>query len=225
MQISNLQDIFRVTDHLYQYLDNKDIQINDNGFPILRQDMFLDEWPDQVIPFAQRKNRLVRNPKRTLLCLYDRDQRLYPRLGRLLDEIDEYRNYMGVTGLDITITNDMDEEWQRAICLLNQLFLAVLAVNGIKVVLNTRTAALDASVVFESCPPNIMAASGFLGCSSISEVIDYHYIEKILTILPGKLILYGRQDKIVEEQLSVLDIEYRVYIDFHRLCKEVHYGR
>ena len=36
-------------------------------------------------------------------------------------DIREYKEYLGVCGLDITITDDMDIEWQQSIILLNQL--------------------------------------------------------------------------------------------------------
>lgn len=225
MQILNLQDIFTITDELYLYLENKDIDFDEDGFPIFREEMFLKEWPELVIPYAQRKNRRVTNPKKTLLCFFDKDHKLYPRLGKVLDEINEYKNYMGAVGLDVTITEDMDDEWQTAIFLLNQLFLAVLAVNDIKIVINTRSAGLDLGHAFRNYPQQVMAASGFLGCDGIKEERDYLYLEKILSIMPSKLILYGKRDKRAEEQLLTMGIDYRVYTDFHRLCKEVHHGR
>lgn len=224
MHILNLKDIFLITDELYLYLKDKDIDIDKNGYPVFRRNMFLDEWPDLVIPYTQRKNRIVKDPEKTLICFFDADYRLYPRLGKVIDEISEYKRFMGAIGLDVTITEDMDEEWQRAIFLLNQLFLAVLAVNDIRIVINTRTAALNAEEVFRNIPKHVMAASGFLGCESVNDVNDFRYIAKILSILPDKLIIYGKHDLIAEEQLDTMGIDYRYYTDFHSLCKEVHHG-
>ncbi len=224
MIIRNFKDIFIIIDELSHYLEDKNVDFDESGFPIFREEMFLKDWPDLVVPYSQRKNRLVTNPKKTLLCFFDKDHKLYPRLGKLLDDLNEYKKFMGVIGLDITITEDMDEEWQMAIFLLNQLFLAVLAVNGIKIVLNTRTAGLDISNIFNNFPQQVMAASGFLGCDVIKEELDYRYLEKILSIMPSKLILYGKHDKRAEEQLMTMGINFRVYSDFHRLCKEVHHG-
>ena len=132
--------------------------------------------------------------------------------------------YMGVIGLDVTFTDDMDEEWQRAMVLLNQLFLAVLAINGISIVLNTRTAGLDVACVWQNIPQGVMAASGFLGCEPLKFEDDFSYLGKILKRLPERLIIYGKHDKIAEKQLDTMGINYRVYTDFHRLCKEVHHG-
>ena len=41
--------------------------------------------------------------------------------------------------MDATVTQDMDLEWQEEMMLLNQLFMAVLAVNDVRVVANLRT--------------------------------------------------------------------------------------
>ena len=221
MKIQSLTDIFTMIDELYLYLEDKAIDFDEEGFPIFREEMFLRDWPELVIPYAQRKNRIVRNPKKTVLCHFDKDHKLYPRLGKILEEIDEYKRFMGVVGLDVTITEDMDYEWQKAICLLNQLFLATLAVNDIKIVINTRAAGLETNKIFKNFPQQVMAASGFLGCETIRDELDYLYLEKILYIMPSKLILYGKHDKRAEEQLDTLGINYRVYTDFHRLCKEV----
>lgn len=221
MRIQNLFDIFVAIDELYLYLQDKEMKFDSEGFPIFTSEMFLKEWPELVILFSQRKNKRVINKKKTVLCFYDKDQKLYPRIKKVIDEIDEYKKFMGVVGLDITITEDMDEEWQRAIALLNQLFLAVIAVNGIKIVLNTRTAGIPNESFFENVPQDVMVASGFLGCEILENEYDFSYLKKIIKLLPNKLILYGKHDKKVENQLDIVGIDYRVYKDFHRLCKEV----
>lgn len=223
LRIQNLQDIFTCLDELYRYLERKDIAFDEGGFPIFRREMFLDSWPDLVVPYSQRHNQRVTDPGKTLLCFFEKDHNLYPRLGKILGEIDEYKRFMGITGLDITVTVDMDPEWERTIVLLNQLFMAVLAVNGIRIVLNTRTAGEDVAVLGKF-PQRVMAASGFLGCDLLSQDCDFSYLRKILLLLPDKLILYGKHDKIAEEQLDKMGINYKVYTDFHRLCKEVHHG-
>lgn len=225
MQISNFLDIFITIDELYLYLEDKEIDFDENGFPIFTEGMFLNEWPNLVIPFSQRNNKRVIDRSKTLICFFDKDHKLYPRLYKVLNEIKEYKTFMGVIGLDITITDDMDEEWQRTIALLNQLFLAVLAVNGIKIVINTRTGGLSGDSVFNNIPQGVMAASGFLGCEGLKNLNDFTYLEKILMLLPDKLLIYGKHDFKAEEQLDVMGINYRVYKDFHRLCKEVHHGR
>ncbi len=217
-------DIFSTIDNLYQYLADKDIDFTSDGFPIFSPKWFLNEWPDLVIPYSQRNNRRVADKKKTVICFFDKDQRLYPRLSKILDDLQEYKSYMGVIGMDVTVTDDMDKEWQKAILLLNLLFLTVLAVNGIKIIINTRSGGLEPGEIFAGIPENMMAASGFLGCDTIKNQDDLSYLSKILFLLPEKLILYGKRDLKAEKQLDDMGINYRAFKDFHRLCKEVHHG-
>lgn len=224
MYILNLKDMFSVTEAYYRYLDGK-IAFDESGFPIFKKSMFISEWPDLILPYSQRKNWRVQEKSKTVLCFYDCDHHLYPRIAKVIQEIDEYRSYMGVIGMDITITDNMDEEWQEFMFLQNQLFLAVLAINEIKIAINTRSAGLDVSRLFSNVPCGATVASGFLGCDTMKNAEDLSYIVKVLTLLPDKLIIYGKRDKTVQEQLDAIGINYRVYKDFHRLCKEVHHGR
>lgn len=125
-------------DRYADYLSGKGIQFNPQGFPMLQPQMYLDEWPELMVPYRDRKARFVHNPSHTVLCLFTSDMRIYPRLEKALDDIPEYSRYMGAVGSDLTVTSDMDLEWQQAIMLINQLYLATLAVNGVKIVQNLR---------------------------------------------------------------------------------------
>ncbi len=145
-------------------------------------------------------------------------------IAYVLNDIPEYRKYVGVSFLDITVTEDMDYEWQKIIALLNCLFAAVLAVNGVKLVFNTRYAKLLQNEKSEVVPQGVMCISGFLGCDTIL-ADDYNYIGKILFMLPSKLLIYGKHDAVAEAQLDRMGISYRQVKDFHRLYKEEFYGR
>ena len=64
-----------------------------------------------------------------------------------------------------------------------------------------------------------MCISSFLGCVKNNEY-DYSYLEKILYFLPSRLLIYGKEDLIVNRMLDNMGIDYKYYIDFHRICKE-----
>lgn len=219
MRIQFIQDLLIIIDKYYDYLSEKNINFDENGFPIFQKEMFLTEWPNLVVPYSQRKNRRVVDRSKTVICFFDKDKNLYPRLAKVLLEIEEYKQFMGVVGLDITITNNMDREWKEITALINQLFIAVLAVNDIKIIINTRNGDIQPEYIFKNVPSGIMAASGFLGCNRIFYDYDLLYLKKILNLLPEKLIIYGKHDKKAESQLDVMGINYRVFPDFHRLCK------
>ncbi|MCF0125134.1 MAG: hypothetical protein HUJ68_05155 [Clostridia bacterium] len=63
---------------------------------------------------------------------------------------------MGVIQSDITITCDMDIELQQAIMLLNSLYIAVLGVNGIKIIGNTRCGDIVTQNNFKCFPKDVM---------------------------------------------------------------------
>ena len=215
-----LSNFLELIDKYQIYLKDHGFRFSKEGLPIFTKDMFLDEWADLVIPYANRNNRLVKNKRRTLICFFDKDEHLYQRFIKVFDEIDEYKKYLGVVGIDVTFTNDMDKEWQKLTSLMNMLFMAILAVNGVKVVLNTRSASLKPQELFLNMPKGIMAASGFLGCDKNKNEYDVRYISKILSIMPSKLIIYGKKDEIVENQLNIMGINFRRQIDFHVLSKQ-----
>ena len=217
---ANLTNLLHIIDEYQIYLKAHGFKFSNNGLPIFTKDMFLDDWADLIIPYANRNNRIVKNKRRTLICFFDKDEHLYQRFIKVFDEIDEYKKYLGVVGIDVTFTNDMDEEWQKVTSLMNMLFMAILAVNGIKIVLNTRSAALNPQELFINIPKGVMAASGFLGCDKNKSKCDVRYISKILSIMPSKLIIYGKKDEIVENQLNMMGINYRRQIDFHVLSKK-----
>lgn len=106
--VKNMMDLCKIADDFVRYLQDKGIKFNEMGFPIFKREMFLEELPEQIIPYDYRKNRIVTNPKKTLLNFYCSDARIYPRLEKVLDEIPEYGKYMGAVAMDITVTSDMD---------------------------------------------------------------------------------------------------------------------
>ncbi|NMM98699.1 DUF4417 domain-containing protein [Bifidobacterium olomucense] len=207
-----------------RYLKQNNVLLDSEGFPLMRREWYLeipdnDEWPKLIIPFRDRKSSLVLDPSHTVLCFYCADNRIYPRLEQVLIELDEYRQFMGVIGADVTITEDMDIECQQATILLNQLFGAVLAVNGIKIVQNLRIGLPSTLRCLLNVPEDIMCASGTLGCE-LTEDSDYSYAVKLHTLKPSRVMLYGRYDTVMEQQLNAAGVPHRWYKDAHTLYKQ-----
>ncbi|OXN01731.1 DUF4417 domain-containing protein [Bifidobacterium vansinderenii] len=217
--ISTALDLIRLIENYQQYLKQHGVHFDDQGFPSMQSEWYLDRWPDQVVTYRERKSRLVTDPSRTALCFYCADERIYPRWERVLNELDEYRPFMGVIGSDVTVTLDMDLEWQRATILLNQLFDTVLAVNGIKLIQNLRIGSPSTLSCLLGVPEGVMAASGTLGCALTSDG-DLSYAVKLHTLKPSKVVLYGKRDPIMAQQLHSASIPYRWYRDAHALYKQ-----
>jgi len=217
----NLFEMFQIIDAYYSYLKARNFRFSDQGYPLFEEWMFLDEYPDLVVPIQQRKNRRVKAPARTVLCFFCGDKLIYPRYVHLFDEIKIYQSFMGIVEPDLTVTQDMDREWQDVLMLLNQLFMAVLAVNDVKVVLNTRIGLAKTFHAFNYIPRKIMVASGFLGGCRNMDNGEFAYLSKIMRLYPGKILLYGACDKTIMEQLNRMGLSYRKYMSFRTLCKEV----
>lgn len=203
----------------YSYLFDEGFKFTENGYPVFEKEMFLDEWPDTVIPFINRNSKFVKNKKKTVLCYFSKDKQIYPRLANLFNEIVLYRDFMGVISSDITVTTDMDVEWQRFIILINELFLAVLAMNDVKIVFSTRCGSPETIHCFEGVPRGVMCASSFWGCEKKHSIEQTDYLAKILSIGASKLILYGKHSEIIDLQLYDMGIESKSYPDYLDLCK------
>ena len=206
-------------DEYTDYLEAQGVALTEEGFPLLPRFCFLGEWPDQVVTYKYRNSQLVADKKRTVLCLYAPDNQILPRLDKVFNELEGYGNYMGTVMSDATVTWDMDSDFQAEMMLLNQLYMAVLAVNGIKVVANTRCGEADTIRYLGAIPHGVMWASGFLGCKGERSPSDFSYIAKILALRPSKLLIYGKHDMIAESQLDRLGIDYRRYPDVHTSYK------
>ena len=211
----NLLGLINFANEVQGYLVEHEISFDKNGLPILDDSYFLKEYPDMVIPVQHW----------TCLCFFCADIFIYRRMQKLLDELHLYKEFMGVIEPDLTVTKDMDEEWQSLIILINQLFMAVLCVNGIKCIPNTRIANPSTLKLLTKLPHNIIYASSFLGCRPSTHNVELdEYYDKILTILPSKMILYGKKDKAIYRGLSNLGFEYRQFKDFHNIRGEICYA-
>lgn len=225
--IKNIVDLLKLESSYRKYLLSQNVAFDDIGNPLFQVSMFLNEWPDTVVPYSCRNNpALVVDPQKTAICFFTKDSLIYPRLEKVFEELDEYRRFMAVVSMDLTFTSDMEVELQRLIITINQLFTMILAINNIKIILNTRIGSLDCSSAFSNIPKGVLVSSGFLGCDRLQED-NLSYISKILFLFPSKVLIYGKHDPKAEDQLNRFGFDYRVYADVHRRTKskEVCYGR
>lgn len=214
-----LIELMRITDELYRCAYGK-IEFDSDGWPVFQKDHFLDEWPSDMVTYENRTSNLICPESETVLCFYMGDVQNFRRFKNLLNDIPIYQRYLGVVVPDITVTRDMDYEMQEMTMLANQLFAAVLAANNIKIVFNTRSGSQSTIRHFKNIPRHVMCASGFLGCESVGDSISTTpYINKILGLMPEKLVIYGKHDIAVDNQLDLLGIDYRYYSDFHSRSK------
>lgn len=218
--IRSLPEFLSIASGMRSYLEAKGTPFDENGFPVLNKSSFLNEWPDVFVDYSHRNGELVRDKSKTVLCFFRDDVANYRRFERVFDDLPTYREYMGVVETDITVTADMDPEWQACIMCANALFMAVLAVNGVRVIPSTRCGAASTSAFLGSVPHDVLWVSSSLGCAPLTNDADTRYLEKILRLRPSKLALYGKRDPAAEDQLSRMGVNWRAYSDVHSLYKK-----
>jgi len=216
--MKNLWDLLEVVAKLHKYLREKGVLLNERGFPELDKSNFLEDTPSLILPFDKRGSRFAQNKKEIVLCHFCSDKRIYPRIENVLRELEIYRKFMGAIASDITISSNMDKEWQDLIMLVNQLYMAVLAVNEIKIVPNLRYGSLVNLENLKAIPKNVVWGVGFLGCSDNSEM-DLDFIKSVLFVKPSKLLIYGKEDPVAMKQLDMMGISYKRFDDYHKLSK------
>ena len=215
--IDSIADLLDWINLALSYLQGK-IAFDPAGWPIFDPAYFLQDWPDQIVTYHNRNSRKIKDKSKTLICFFAPDREIYPRFVKLFSDMETYRSFMGAAGADITITDDMDYEMQECIALANQLFLAVLAVNDIPIVMNTRIGTSMTMATFRHIPRGVACISGFLGCKKSKNYWEAStYTDKILNLFPEKLMIYGKNDRLINGQLDVLGINFKYYEDFHRM--------
>ena len=217
--MKTLLDFFNRIDEYYAYLTAKGQTFTSDGWPLIDKNCFLTDIPDIMVPFYKRRDKRVQKFSSIAICSFSSDKDIYPRLDKVLEDIEEYKKYAAVVAADLTVTEDMDVEWQRVTMLMNQLFMSILAINGIKVIANTRTGSSQMVVCLRNIPRDVMYASGFLGCPKTLE-FNYDYIAKILALRPSMLLIYGKCSVTDRDKLSRMGIKFKVYDDYRTLNKK-----
>lgn len=222
--IRTLLDLFQIADCYHDYLSNRGVSFDIDGFPLIERSCFLSEYPNIIAPYSHRNARFVADPTKTAICFYMSDDLNYRRLEHVIDDVEEYRRFMAVASMDITVTEDMDDEWQAMIMLVNALFLAMIAVNGIKVIANIRCGGKESRRYLSWIPRGVSCLAGMLGCDPLRDESDLTFIKKVIQVGPDPLFLYGKQDEVLLRQLQIMGVSYRHYEDAHCISKKITFG-
>lgn len=216
--------VLNYIDLLSTRLQSLGCRLQSNGFPILEPDWFLQSEPQHIVTYQKRNARYITDRTCTLLCFYSPDVNIYSRFDNIEQELPIYREFMGVIAPDLTVTSDMDVEWQEAIILVNQLFIATLGIQGIKIVENLRIGGEESIECLNNFPPGVPCATSTLGCQRTTSLADTRFTEKLLAIRPSIVYLYGKEDTIMEHQLELTGTPYLRFPDAHHELKR-YYAR
>ena len=211
-----MESLFSISDKLYAYLSANGIRFNEYGYPIVPKEMLLSEHPDEVIPFFCR-NQATHSVQRTVLCFYSNDERIYPRLSKLDEDLDIYRKYMGICGFDLSPRINWDLNLQEFNILLSQLATVYLGLHGIRFFPNFRVGSWETINALSAYPHQSTFSVGTLGCAKGLTEFNLAYMRaKILYSLPKTLLIYGPLRPAYRTALDDSGVDYRVYTDFQK---------
>ena len=213
--INTLNELMLTAESFTSYLLDKKVTFDKRGLPLIPPECYLRSLPRNVVPWDYRNSSFVSDPSSTVICWYAPDRRLLPRLETVFSDISDLKRFQAVVWLDLTVTYDMDPQYQEFLMLLNQLFAAVCAVNGIPVVANLRTGGRETLSLLSTIPHNVTVAAGTLGCENLRSNSDFSFIEKVLRVHARSVIIYGKKDPIAEDQLKTMGVAFRRFPDIH----------
>lgn len=67
-----LLDLMQIIDTYYCYISDK-LPVDNEGWPIFKEEHFLNDWPNDIITFENRNNNLITSKSKTVLCFYTGD--------------------------------------------------------------------------------------------------------------------------------------------------------
>lgn len=212
-------NLIKLAAELQEYLVEKNVKFTDEGYPIFTEDMLLKEIPEGVCPIGQ--TYYVKDKSRYLLVSFSNDENIYKKLKSLKNDVDDYLQYKGFGGFDLSPRINWDVNLQRFNLLLSKLADAFLAVNGVKLLPNFRTGCLETFDVLSIYPSNTWYSVGTLGCGRGKIKINSMYLRtKLLVTNPDMLIFYGKLKPEYAQILEEYGIAYKVFTDFQRISRK-----
>ena len=211
-------NLFKLANDLQEYLLAKGVNFSKEGYPIFTEDMLLKEIPQGVCPIGQ--TYYVKDKRNYLLVSFSNDENIYKKLNTLMNDVDEYLQYWGFGGFDLSPRINWDINLQKFNLLLSKLADAFLAINGVKLMPNFRTGCLDTIDVLSIYPQHTWYSVGALGCGRGRIKINEMYLRtKLLVSDPDMLIYYGKLKTEYAEILNDFGVPYKVFTDFQRLSR------
>lgn len=216
-----MRNVFDLANELNVRLRKSGIQFNSCGYPVFPQEMILSDPPEEIIPYYCRNQ--AQSPKeKTAICFYTYDDRIYPRLFKLDEDIPVYLEYMGVCGLDLSPMIEWDIKLQNFNILLSQMATIYIGLHGVKIIPNYRIGSFETMNALHSYPRNTMFAVGALGCAKSKRLVEYNKLylssKLIYTLLPN-LLVYGSLRKDYQQILDNYNVNYKVFPDFQKSCR------
>ncbi len=201
-----------------KFLKDKNILFK-NGFPVIPEESLLHEIPEEILPHPSHLK--AKNPAKTLICNFSQDDILYLSVKRITNRLAIWKHFMGICGFDFSARAGDDETNQDFYIYLNKLSDAFVALHGVKILPNFRTAGSMASLnILQLYPPNGIFAVGTLGCRGNESLNSTLLRYKLLSTRPKHLVIYGKLKDAFRKILEEFDINYSVFEDYNRRSRK-----
>lgn len=203
---------------LIEYLMERGVKFSPDGNVIPEKSWFLDEEPLEILPFYRRG--ACADPSKTAICFNEPDEFLYVRIRQAPNELDEYKKYLGVMPMDLSVSRFMPIEVQKFNLLLNDLALAFFGINGIKVAAPMRYGSLETIPHFQRYSEATIWSVGCVGTiKNGKESRHYEEYTRRAFVLsagcPTIILSYGKMHQEEKRDWQSFGASIREYADYN----------
>ena len=161
------------------------------------------EIPCALSTFTYRKDIPDNIKKKALLAFYEYENRLWPRLPKIDNDIEIAKQYGGIVGFDLSPCVGMLRPRQKHSIMINAIHSCYCGLQGIKILPNYRAGSLGTICLADYFPDDCSFMVGNLGCAQngFKEYGDYQLDIVLLKKEPKTLFIYGSIFKREAERL------------------------
>ena len=186
-------NILEWCDDMITHLKESDIDF-ENGVAVLKKEFIYQDEVSMVSTYKYRNDIPNELKKTSLLTYFMPDDNLFNRIKKLEEEIPIMREYGGICGFDLSPSVGMLRPRQRFSILINSIFNASCAIQGVKILPNSRVGDLGTMSMSKSFPDGVNFITGKHGCNSygFKEYGLYQLCVQIHEKQPHILYVYGK---------------------------------
>ena len=174
-----------------------------NGVAVLPEESLYKDIPLMVSPYKYRNDIPEELRSKSLITYFMPDEDLWTRMYKIDEDLEELKKFGGITGFDLSPSIGMLRPRQKLSLLADSLYNAYCAVNGIKILPNSRIGDLGTLPMIASIPYGANFITSRHGCQNYGFKAYGLYQTKLILerIKPSILFVYGSVSPKEAEQL------------------------
>ena len=174
-----------------------------NGVAVLPEESIYKDIPLMVSTYKYRNDIPEGIKRKSLLTYFMPDEDLWTRLYKLDEDLEILKTFGGITGFDLSPSIGMLRPRQKFSILVNSIVNAYCAINGIKILPNSRIGDFVTLPMIASIPYKSNIITSRLGCQNNGFKAYSLFQTKLIIerIKPSILFVYGSVTQKEAEQL------------------------